>query len=69
MQQMFVERDLAEGNAELARVLTELHKTVPVTPDDVASARDRYGSLRSLQRTPALLRGFFKKPSLRYITA
>ena len=45
MQQMFVERDLAEGNAKLARVLTELHKTVPVTPDDVASARDRYGSL------------------------
>ena len=23
----------------------------------------------SLQRTPALLRGFFNKPSLRYITA
>ena len=45
MQQIFVERDLAEGNAELARVLTELHKTVPVTPDEVASARDRYGSL------------------------
>ena len=27
------------------------------------------GHMRSLQRTPALLRGFFKKPSLRYITA
>ena len=25
------------------------------------------GHMRSLQRTPALLRGFFKKPSLRYI--
>ena len=41
----FVERDLDAGNAELARVLTELHKTVPVTPDAVARARDRYGSL------------------------
>ena len=27
------------------------------------------GHMRSLQRTPALLRGFFKKPSLCYITA
>ena len=27
------------------------------------------GHMRSLQRTPAMLRGFFKKPSLRYITA
>ena len=27
------------------------------------------GHMRSSQRTPALLRGFFKKPSLRYITA
>ena len=25
--------------------------------------------LRSLQRTPTRLRGFFQKPSLRYITA
>lgn len=45
MRQKFVDRDLAEGNAELARVLTELHTTVPVTPDDVARARHTYGSL------------------------
>ena len=43
--QRFVERDLAGGDAKLAGVLTELHTTVPVTPDEVARARDRYGSL------------------------
>lgn len=43
--QTFVEQDLAEGNAKLAQVLTELHKTVPVTPNEVSRARDRYGSL------------------------
>ena len=41
----FVERDHAEGNAGLAHALTKLHETVPVTPDEVARARDRYGSL------------------------
>ena len=41
----FVERDRAEGNAKLARVLTDLHRTVPVTPNEVARARDKYGSM------------------------
>ena len=43
--QTFVERDRAEGNEKLAHVLTELHKTVPVTPEEVALARDAYGSM------------------------
>ena len=41
----FVERDRAAGNEKLAHVLTELHKTVPVTPEEVAQARDDYGSM------------------------
>ena len=41
----FVERDRAEGNKKLASVLTELHKTVPVTPEEVDAARDTYGSM------------------------
>ncbi len=42
---IFVETDRAGGNEELAHVLTELHKTVPVTPEDVAQARDTFGSM------------------------
>ena len=41
----FVEKDPAEGNKKLAHVLTELHETVPVTPEQVAQARDAHGSM------------------------
>ena len=41
----FVERDRAEGNEKLARVLTELHSTVPVTSEEVDQARDSHGSI------------------------
>ena len=42
---VFVEEDRAEGDKKLASVLTELHKTVPVTPEEVDQARDAYGSM------------------------
>lgn len=41
----FDERDPARGDATLARVLTKLHETVRVTPDEVARAREEYGSM------------------------
>ena len=41
----FVERDVAEGNAEFARILTKLHELAPVTPAEVGEARRVYGSL------------------------
>ena len=43
--QTFVEEDVAECNAEFACVLTQLHRRSPVTPDQVAKARQVYGSL------------------------
>ena len=42
---IFVERDVGDGNAEFARILTKLHELAPVTPAEVAEARRVYGSL------------------------
>ena len=41
----FVEPDVAEGNAEFARILTKLHELAPVSPAEVGEARRVYGSL------------------------
>ncbi len=54
-----VRKRLLQTPQELKRLLQ--------TPQELK--RYVVGHMRSLQRTPALLRGFFKKPSLRYITA
>lgn len=40
-----VERDLDNANLEFARVLTSIHDAKPVSPDDVDSARERFGTL------------------------
>ena len=37
--------DEGEANREFARVLNTIHGTAPVTEDDIASARKKYGSL------------------------
>ena len=42
---IFVEKDVSEGDAEFASILTKLHELAPVTPVDVAEARRVYGSL------------------------
>lgn len=42
---IFVERDEEEGNAEFARILTQLNSRTPMTAQQVAEARRRHGSL------------------------
>ena len=41
----FIEQNERDGNAELAKVLTSINGTSPVSENDVRKARDEYGSL------------------------
>ncbi len=41
----FVESDERDGNRELARVLTGIHRTSPVSETDIVEARRKHGSL------------------------
>ena len=40
-----VERDMRAANREVARVLTSINRTSPLSETDVGKARDKYGSL------------------------